>query len=93
MWFRALGPLVVVDRDARRTSRCGTVRERLNFTSTNRCSSLTASGPAEESTTHPTATANYLRDTTLGARAIVTARRACCAPSASCAAAPAFTAQ
>ena len=51
---------------ARCTSRCGAVRERISFSSTDRCSSVIGSGAVGERMTHPTAKPSYLRDTTLG---------------------------
>ena len=46
---------------ARCTSRCGAVCERINFSSTDRCSSLTASGGAGERIPHHTTNPTYLR--------------------------------
>src|ERR1019366_5107504 len=50
---------------ARCTSRCGAEWEQINFSSTDRCSSVTGNGAVGERMTHPTATASYLRDTPL----------------------------
>src|ERR1019366_2773335 len=65
---------------ARWTSRCGAICERISFSNTARCSSVTRSGAVAERITHPTATTNYLRDTplaTAGSRVSLSTPHAC----------------